>query len=181
MKNAYEIRGDATVIFINHKGVKFEVLIDTVDLPILLKKQTSWFIHFDPSTKRYYVYSTSKKPRVLLHRFLLNAPNDLFVDHKNHNTLDNRKDNLRIATNSENQQNRQGATSRNRFGVLGVYWGKRDKKWVARLMVNRKYVLDKKFDHLEDAERAVYEARAKYMPFSKEYTAVKSKGVPSPA
>jgi hypothetical protein len=43
--------------------------------------------------------------KVLLHRLIMDAPNDLMVDHKNGNKLDCRKENLRLCTNSQNQMN----------------------------------------------------------------------------
>lgn len=54
-------------------------------------------------------YRKDGKARVeWLHRFLLpECPAEMVIDHKNGNGLDNRQDNLRIATRSENQQNRR--------------------------------------------------------------------------
>jgi hypothetical protein len=44
----------------------------------------------------------------MLHRLLLGrAPDGLWWDHKNHNTLDNRRKNLRAITPSANAQNRR--------------------------------------------------------------------------
>lgn len=45
MKNAYETRGDTTVIFIKRRnGDVYEFLIDTDDLPKLLKDGGSWCV-----------------------------------------------------------------------------------------------------------------------------------------
>ena len=46
------------------------------------------------------------------------------VDHVNHDKLDNTRANLRVCTNSQNQQNRKGAASHNRTGLRGVCKGR---------------------------------------------------------
>jgi hypothetical protein len=43
---------------------------------------------------------------IYIHRQIMNCPAGMLVDHKNHNPLDNRKTNLRVATASQNQRNR---------------------------------------------------------------------------
>jgi len=58
-------------------------------------------------------------------------------DHKNHNTLDNRRENIRIATltqNRGNQKIRSGGTSK----YKGVCWVKQRKKWHAQLAIKSK-------------------------------------------
>ena len=42
-----------------------------------------------------------------LHREIMNPPEGMVIDHKNHNPLDNRRDNLRICTQAENTRNRK--------------------------------------------------------------------------
>ena len=59
-------------------------------------------------------------------------------DHKNHNTLDNQRDNIRICTNQQNTTNKKirlNATSR----FKGVYWNKLAKKWHAQIGINGKH------------------------------------------
>lgn len=80
-------------------------LVDVADYEIV--KHLSWF----SATKRGVKYvKTSirdggKQKGILMHRMLLNCPPDMFVDHINHNTLDNRRSNLRICNAHQNQHN----------------------------------------------------------------------------
>lgn len=65
-----------------------------------------------------------------LHRFLM--PGAKFVDHINGNPTDNRKENLRECTLSQNQGNRK-LNENNTSGYKGVRWHKAAKKWQARI------------------------------------------------
>lgn len=56
-----------------------------------------------------------------LHRIVLNYKDSLSVDHINGNTLDNRKNNLRIVTQSINQRNLHNFR-RNNTGVIGIQY-----------------------------------------------------------
>ena len=63
-------------------------------------------------------------------------PKGLQTDHRDGNGLNNQRENLRFATNRQNQQNRkhQGKSSR----YPGVCWQKNDKKWQANIQINGK-------------------------------------------
>jgi HNH endonuclease len=64
----------------------------------------------------------TKGPKSMrLHRFLLDVPSGMEVDHINGNKLDNRRKNLRIVTRRTNAQN-QAPTRRNQTGVRGVWF-----------------------------------------------------------
>jgi hypothetical protein len=75
----------------------------------------------------------------LLHRIIMDPPANMQIDHVNHNTLDNRRCNLRVCTNSENQMNR-GKTKSNTSDFKGVNHEKRlkRKKYRARITANKK-------------------------------------------
>lgn len=70
-------------------------------------------------------------------------------DHKNQNSLDNRKNNLRIASVSENGMNVKVRKS-NTSGIIGVYQVK-DGKWVASIRINKKRTYLGSFEKKEDA------------------------------
>lgn len=48
-----------------------------------------------------------RRKGLVLAREVLNAPDHLEADHRSHDTLDNRRSNLRLATPSENSRNRR--------------------------------------------------------------------------
>jgi len=90
-------------------------LIDEADVPFV--SQHKWSYH-----PRGYAVRTvrlnGKQRTIYLHRALLNPPDDLVVDHINGDPLDNRRDNLRLATPWQNTCN--GPLQSNRHGYRGV-------------------------------------------------------------
>ena len=83
------------------------------------------------------------------------------VDHINGDRQDNRLENLRPATRSENQCNR-GAIASNTSGYPGVSWHRASKAWVVRVMKNGKTVVQQYFKDLELAGLFAAEARSLY-------------------
>jgi hypothetical protein len=93
-----------------------------------------------------------------MHRFLLNAPAGVLVDHRDCNGLNNRKANLRLCTNKENTRNsRPYLKGSSRF--KGVCWGKKAKKYIAQITVDgKRYLLGYFHDEIEAA--VVYDIKA---------------------
>jgi len=83
------------------------------------------------------------------------------VDHINHNKKDNRIENLRAATNTQNQQNSK-LRKDNVSGVKNVHWHSPTQKWRVCLRVNKKKVWVGEFKDLEIAKTASIEARKNY-------------------
>jgi hypothetical protein len=91
---------------------------------------------------------------LLLHREILGVTaSDRRVDHINGNTLDNRRCNLRLATNSENMRNR-GPPRNNTSGFKGVSWDASHGQWRADVTVNGVVRRPGRFDTAEEAARA---------------------------
>ena len=94
-KNEFHVMGDIT--FIDLYNIKSEVIarvvIDTEDLDKV--KDIKWKLSHG------YAYNALKN---IYMQNLIMGSNEL-IDHENHNTLNNRKTNLRIATKSQNQMN----------------------------------------------------------------------------
>jgi hypothetical protein len=102
-------------------------------------------------------YINGKQLRV--QRLLL--PDSIVVDHINHDGLDNRRENIRSCTNSQNLMNKR-ITSKNKSGFVGVAWRERDKMWRAHIGFNGKYIHLGHFKNIEDAVCARKEAEVKY-------------------
>jgi len=100
-----------------------------------------------------------KRKSIMMHRFILNAPRHLVVDHINHNGLDNRKKNLRLCTRAQNNRNSRSfrkKTSR----YKGVSWDKRRKRFLACIRCNGKYYYLGRFKSETDAAKA-YDRKAR--------------------
>jgi hypothetical protein len=98
---------------------------------------------------------------VSLHREIMNHPKGLLVDHKNNNGLDNRRLNLRLATQSQNRQNRaKRKNTSSRFN--GVGFDKQTDKWKARIKTNGKEITLGRFENEIEAAKAYDEAAKKY-------------------
>lgn len=101
-----------------------------------------------------------------MHRLILNCPEGMYVDHINGDPLDNRKCNLRITTNQQNCENRQGPYKSNKSGYRGVSFDKQHQKWEAYYWRNYKKYSVGFYSTPEAANSAVVAARARLMPFS---------------
>ena len=102
---------------------------------------------------------TFRVQRIIWIMMFGHIPNGFFIDHINGNKLDNRLENLRLATNSQNQQNRP-APKNNSSGYRGVTWHKQMNKWMARICYKKKRKLIGFFDSPEEAYQA-YKKEAK--------------------
>jgi hypothetical protein len=168
VKNDYEIRGHITVIYLNSpKYGKFEAIIDTESFKIVDSINGTWLPSRDGKSGAMYArfgyYENGKRKTKHMHRLVMNAPSGLMVDHKNHNTLDNRKINLRIVTSGQNQQNLRGARSNNKStGIRGVF--KNGEAY--SVYVAHKYLGS--YRTIEEAEEVAKQGRARLLPYSKE-------------
>ena len=124
-KNEYHIYGDITYIDLYNKDceVVAQAIIDTEDLDkvkdIKWKLSTSGYAMNTPSGSVAERGPNKHMSRIIYGEERLTP--ELYVDHINHNTLDNRKCNLRAATKSENAMNSISLGKEGSNTVPGVY------------------------------------------------------------
>jgi len=82
----------------------------------LYENTGKWYATNHNPGGKYYAY---RKP-ILMHRVIMDAPKGMDVDHINGDPLDNRKENLRICTRSENCRNKK-VRADSKSGFKGVY------------------------------------------------------------
>jgi hypothetical protein len=83
----------------------------------------------------------------------------LLVDHRDGDPTNNRWDNLRLATRSENSANRR-RNRNNKSGFKGVIWDQRHGGWLARIGKNRRTYYLGRYTTAEEAH-AAYAAKAR--------------------
>lgn len=154
--NNYTIEKDF-VKFKAHNS-NHDVLVDLDDYEKV--KKYSWY-----ESKHGYIYTRIDKKWIFLSRLIMNVENindrQITIDHINHNTYDNRKKNLRVANQSEQNMN-QGIQGNNTSGVTGVSWKEKIGKWQAQIGYRGKVIYIGVFDKLEEATKARREAEIKY-------------------
>ena len=134
-----------------------ETLLDDDDYELVIKY---WKWQVTKNRNHIYVQKRINNKLVYLHRLILNFPKG-YVDHINHDTLDNRKSNLRIATNSDNLRN-GNLRINNKTGINGVYFDKSRNKYLASIKVNYKKIFIGRYNTLEEAREKIEEKRKEY-------------------
>ncbi len=141
MKNEFEKRGDHYAIFANGRGLRHEILIDETDFEVVATFPGTWYVYKHGHTYYAQIYvrdMDSKSIIALMHRVILNPPGDREVDHRNHDGLDNRRKNIRIATRGENGRNAKNNVER-QSEVNGVSWHAKRNVWEVRFWVDGRY------------------------------------------
>ena len=121
-----------------------------------------WFAHHGYA-ERNSILESGRKTTISMHRVILNTPVGMQTDHINHDTLDNRRKNLRVVTRTQNQMNSKMRNG-NVAGFKGVSFGKerRGKKFRALITIGSKQTSIGYFHTAIEAARAYNEAAKKY-------------------
>ena len=133
-------------------------IIDVADYDKFVKGY-SFILH-----NKGYVQYSSKKDGLChkrLHRMIMGEPDGKMIDHINVNPLDNRRENLRVCTNQQNQCNKTKYKN-NKSGFKGVYFNKQNQKFAAQIRLNGKKKQLGYFATAEAAHECYKRAAIKY-------------------
>jgi hypothetical protein len=172
-KNNYKICDNYAIIYLDRKNKSsLETFVDIEDLERILSFPYKWHSAFYEDNKSYYAVSSyyleifDGKPKYKnyrLNRFVMNCPHNFQVDHENHDTLDNRRKNLRIVLDIQNYKNKKTKNKNNKSGIRNMCW---INGWLRlQLQINgENYKFPEKFDenHLEEAREFANAMRLKY-------------------
>lgn len=154
VRNRYEIKDEYVVVF-DKNNRKFYIDIDDLD-------KVSKYTFFMDSNGYIQTRDRNTKEIIYLHRYVMDVTDsEMCVDHINHDTSDNRKKNLRVATRAQNMWNSQ-RNYENKILPRGVSISKTG-KYTADIIVNRKEIRIGTFELLDDAIKARKEQKRSTM------------------
>ena len=113
-------------------------LVDDEDFDFI--NQFKWYAAKQNPINNWYafrlVYINNKPANIMMHREIIKTPDGMETDHINHNGLDNRRCNLRVCTNYQNQANRKKRMTQSTSKYKGVSWKKSEGRWIANIRIN---------------------------------------------
>lgn len=145
----------------------YKAFVNLEDYPLVCSHNWHSSVRFDRLGNVRTVYAQtdikvgSVWKTVFMHRLLLGLPVGLQVDHEDGNGLNNTRDNLRLATSSQNQHNK-GLGHNNKSGYKGVSFDKQYQKWSADIYINYKRIKLGRFDTKEEAAKVYAEASERH-------------------
>ena|SRR5690349_21007426 len=161
-KNCEEKSGDNCILY--GDKMKHIVLtkgqitqIDDIDYPSILEKPCFAI----PTKNGYYAKCENEFIHRIVMENILQRPlqSDEEIDHIDLDGLNNKRENLRLATRATNNQNR-GKFSNNKSGYKGVSWRESHSKWRATIRLNGRQKFLGQFDDVIEAAKA-YDTAAK--------------------
>ena len=146
MKNKYEVDGNVCKIEVvsGRWGVNY-VIIDIADM-CLFENRTIFVQKSPRHNSAWGMVQVEGGKSKRLHRLLMQPQPHEVVDHINGNSLDNRRENLRVTTQAGNNKNAGKRKDAMTSKYKGVRQPKGSKKWVVQLQANYKTILGGTFD-----------------------------------
>lgn len=129
-----------------------QAIVDDEDYPVLA--QYRW--HYSQGYACRMVRRNGHRSVYKMHWAILCQRPELDIDHINGDRLDNRRQNLRYASRSQNNANRHAITSSS--GFKGVCWRPIPRRWKAYIKVNRKQIHLGYYSTPEEAAQAYNQA-----------------------
>lgn len=158
--NEYCIYENYAEIIINSKNGLVKTKIDIEDIEKC--KKYKWNYKY-VKNKTPYIQTNlhkedciGKNKTIPLHRFLVECPVGLEIDHINQDPFDNRKQNLRCVDRITNIRNKKIKENQN------IYWNNRQNKYQVSVRIENKNISGGYFSDIEEARKKAKEMREKY-------------------
>lgn len=145
MLNKYDLSGNYGVGWTSNTNKEF--YFDIADYDLISKYL--WYEYINKYTGYHSLRTRDRETRkTILMTSLLGCK---FYDHIDHNPLNCRRNNLRIATQQQNAMSKSKMKN-NTSGVAGVMWDKRKEKWVSYLTIDGE---KRQLGEFDDKEKAI--------------------------
>lgn len=128
-------------------------LIDDEDYELV--SQYKWHAHVTFSGQWY---AKARSGKISMHRLLMNPPAWIQVDHVNSDGLDNRRENLRLATSKQQSYNKRPQKNKMYSKYKGVCWDASRSKWVVYIHHQGRQIYLGRFTSELDAAKAYDDA-----------------------
>jgi hypothetical protein len=158
MKNKYRIDGEYA--FISLQSGKYETKISLCDLEKANSFPGAWFADYEKHTNGHYVHGKlpvggGKYKTVCLHRWIFGIDDaKIQIDHINHKTLENTRENMSVVSQYENRQNLSN--------IKGYCLNRNEGKYVGYISVYKRHIHLGYFDTEAEASIAYKIAKLKY-------------------
>ena len=153
--NIYDLSGEYGIGWTTNTNREF--YFDLEDYDKIKDYCWSEMLHSQSNYSCLVARDKGNKEKIMMHNLIKGK----FCDHIDRNPMNNRKDNLREATQSQQCQNRN-KTRRNKSGFVGVCYNKKSNKWYAYISIDKKHTHLGGFNNKEEAIKVRLEAEAKY-------------------
>ena len=141
----------------------YEAVIDATDVPLV--QDCNWVVTSPTRSTVYawafFVDAEGVKSSLRMHRLFLSPEDSEVIDHIDGNGLNNRRNNIRICSVTENNWNTKVSRA-NRSGYAGVHWDRRKGKWRASIGFKGKDIHLGRFKDPMKAHEAYLRALAEY-------------------